>query len=163
LPIPESSSVARKSPSTLYLTNIIILRLDEDTLAECKHDTFAVTECTDTTHYTFCERSRRESCARSLHAGSAAQCHIQPSYLQEVPPVDDCVVIINEAAARVSTNGSPEILVEGTHLVTFERTATINGSEFVNLRKASKQPGIVRSPLLNILNTLYSASLCFTG
>jgi len=130
----------------------IILRLDEDTLAECEYDTFALTGCTDTTHFTFCERSRRESCARSLHAGSAAQCHTQPSHLQEVTPVDDGVVIINEASARVSTDGSPEILVEGTHLVTFERTATINGSQFVNLRKAlSKQPGIVRFPLLIIV------------
>nr|ABQ84941.1 env [Drosophila melanogaster] len=129
-----------------------ILRLDEDTLAECEHDTFAVTGCTDTTHFTFCERSRRETCVRSLHAGNAAQCHTQPSHLREINPVDDGVVIINEAAAHVSTDGSPETLIEGTYLVTFERTATINGSEFVNLRKTlSKQPGIVRSPLLNIV------------
>lgn len=53
--------------------------------------------------------------------------------------VNDGVVIINEAIARVSTDGGPEILIEGTHLVTFEQTATINGSEFVNIRKALKQ------------------------
>lgn len=61
-------------------------------------------------------------------------------------------MIINEAVAHVSTDGSPETLIEGTYLVTFERTATINGSEFVNLRKTlSKQPGIVRSLLLCIV------------
>jgi len=79
------------------------------------HDTFAGTGCTDTTHYTFSERYRREN---------AAQCHTQPRHLQEVTPVDDGV-IINEASARVSTDGSPEILVEGTHLVTIERTETV--------------------------------------
>lgn len=88
----------------------IILRLDEETLAECEDDTFAVTGCTDITHHTFCERCRRDSCVRSLPAGNSAQCHTQPSHLQTITPVDDGVVIINEAAARVSTDGGPEIL-----------------------------------------------------
>lgn len=52
-------------------------------------------------------------------------------------PVDDGVVIINEATARVCSDGGPETLIEGTHLVTFEQTATINGSQFVNLRTAT--------------------------
>jgi len=70
--------------------------------------------------------------------------------LQAITPLD--VVILNEATAHVSTDGGPEILIEGTYLVTFEQTATINGTEFVNIRKAlSKQPGIVRSPLVNII------------
>jgi len=65
--------------------------------------------------------------------------------LQAITPVDDGVVIINEATAH-----GPEILIEGTYLVTFKQKATINGTEFVNIRKAlSKQPGIVRSPLVN--------------
>jgi len=128
----------------------ILLRLDDDTLAECKDDTFAVTGCIETTHHTFCERTRRESCARSLHAGNSAQCHTQPIHLQAITPLD--VVIINEATAHVSTDGGPEILIKGTYLVTFEQTAIINGTEFVNIRKAlSKQPRIVRSPLLHSL------------
>jgi len=129
-----------------------ILRLDEDTLAECEEDTFSVTECVETTHDTFCERSRRDTCARSLHAGNTAQCHTQSNHLRAVMPIDDGIVIINEATARVSTDGGPEVLVKGTHLITFEQSATINGTEFVNLRKAiNKQPGVARSPLLNIV------------
>jgi len=67
-------------------------------------------------------------------------------------PVDDGVVIINEATARNQTNNGAEVLASGTHLVTFKNSATINGTKFVNLRNMqSKQPGIVRSPLLNII------------
>nr|AAA28601.1 ORF3 [Drosophila virilis] len=129
-----------------------ILRLDEDTLAECEKDTFAVTGCTVTTHNTFCERARRETCADSLHAGNIANCHTQPSHLKAIMPVDDGVVVINEATAHVRTDDDAEVTVSGTFLITFERSATINGTEFVNLRKSlSKQPGIVRSPLLNII------------
>lgn len=129
-----------------------ILRLDEDTLAECERDTFAVTGCTVTTHNTFCERARRETCASSLHAGNTANCHTQPSHLNAIMPIDDGVVVINEATARVRTDDGAEVTVSGTFLITFERSAAINGTEFINLRKASsKQPGTVRSPLLNII------------
>jgi len=54
------------------------------------------------------------------------------------------VVIISEAAQRCSSKERTQ--------VTFDRLATINGTEFVNLQKTlRKQPGIVRSPLLNIV------------
>jgi len=67
-------------------------------------------------------------------------------------PIDDGIVIINEAIAHVSTNGGQEVLVKGTHLLTLERSATVNGLEFVNFRKTlDKQPGVVRLPLLNIV------------
>lgn len=54
--------------------------------------------------------------------------------------VDDGIVIINEATARISTGGGPEVFV------------TINGTDFVNLRRTlNKHPGIVKSQLLNIV------------
>jgi len=80
-----------------------------------------------------------------LRAGNTAQCHTQPSHLRAVTPVDDGIVIINKATARVNTDGGTEVLVKGTHLVTFERSATINGTEFVNW------PGLVRSSLMSIV------------
>lgn len=145
---------ARCKKITIYPVshNHTILRLDENSLAECEKDTFAVTECIQTTHISFCERSRRESCATLLYAGSMAQCHTQPSHLKEVMPVDHGVIIINEATARVRTDDSPEVIAKGTHLITFERVAIVNGTEFINERKAmDKIPGIVRSPLLRII------------
>jgi len=139
---------ARCKKITIYPVshNHTILRLDENSLAECEKDTFAVTECTQTTHNSFCERARRESCATLLYSGRMAQCHTQPSHLKEIMLVDHGVLIINVATARIRTDDSPEVIARGTHLVTFERVAIVNGTEFVNEQKAmNKIPGIVNT------------------
>jgi len=130
-----------------------ILQLQDDIIAECKDDVLAVTECTTTTHSTFCKLAAHDTCARALHAGSTALCHSQPSHLDLITYVDDGAIIINESPANISVDDGPEISTTGTHLVTFERLAIINGTKYVNQSEIlSKTPGIAVSPLLNIIS-----------
>lgn len=130
----------------------VALQLSDDTVAECNDDVLAVTECVATTYASVCKFTAQESCARALHAGSAASCRTQPSHLNPITFVDDGVIIINESAAKISTDDGPEVTTNGTHLVTFRSSATINGTRYVNERGImEKAPGIAGSPLLNII------------
>ncbi|KAH8385785.1 hypothetical protein KR093_000349 [Drosophila rubida] len=62
-------------------------------------------------------------------------------------------MIVNDDQAQISIDGGPEIFTNSTHLVVFERAATINGTRYVNQREApNKASGIAGSPLLNIIS-----------
>jgi len=90
---------------------------------------------------------------RGLHAGGIARCKTQASHLSPITLVDDKILIINECPARVSTDDGPEITINGSHLITFERIAFINGTKYSNQREAIKKtPGMAASPLLNIID-----------
>jgi len=129
-----------------------ILQLKENTVAECNSDVLAITDCVPTTYASFCKLATHDTCARGLHAGSTALCETQGSHLSPITLIDDGVIIMNECPAKVSTDDGPEIVTNGSHLITFKRVAFINGTKYSNQREAiRKTPGMAASPLLNII------------
>ena len=69
----------------------------------------------------------QDTIARALRCNGAASCRTQPSPLKSVSQVDG-IIFIYEGTARVSTNDGPEIIMNGTHLVTFRFSSIINGT-----------------------------------
>lgn len=85
----------------------------------CESNILALTECISTIQDTFCKLAHHDTCARSLHAGGTTHCNTQPSHLKVITLIDEGVMIVNESPARISTDDGPELLTNGTHLVTF--------------------------------------------
>lgn len=128
-----------------------MLQIEENVLAECDDGVLAVSDCVSTNLATFCQKAVHDTCARQLHAGGVAICRTQPSNLEPLTIVDDGVIIVNEKFKRITIDDGPTTTVIGTHLITFERKAVINGSVYLNLNYAvDKSPGIAASPLINI-------------
>jgi len=107
-----------------------ILTLQNNIVAECNNDVLAVTECVLTTFASFCKIAAHDTCARGLHAGGIARYKMPASHLSPITLVDDGILIINECPARVSTDDGPGITINGSHLITFERKAFINGTKY---------------------------------
>lgn len=127
------------------------LRIDDNIIAECDGGIYMVENCTASPGASFCRLSSESSCARELHAGGVAHCETQPSNLGPVTYVDDGIVIVNDQPAKVQVDNGTEVWIRGTHLITFDERATINGTSFTNRNNVrSKVPGVARFPLLNI-------------
>ena len=63
---------------------------------------------------------------------------------------DDGIVVVNDALVEVSVDDGPEVFVNGTYLVTFKRTAFINGTKYVNINDYPKRlPQLATSARLN--------------
>ncbi|KAH8385760.1 hypothetical protein KR009_008992 [Drosophila setifemur] len=108
----------------------------------------------------FCKLATQDTCARGLHAGVTAHCETQASHLSPITLVDDGIMIINECPAIVSTDDGPNIETNGTHLITFERLAFVNGTKYLNQRESiRKTAGVAASPLLNIIGHSHVLSM----
>jgi len=128
-----------------------ILRLEDNIIAECNGEIRTVKNCSVTPGATFCQLALRSSCAQELHAGGTAHCEIQQSDLHPFTYVDDGIVILNDRPARVSVDNGTYVHVQGTYLITFIESTTVNETRFVNQDTAQKRaPGVASSPSLNI-------------
>jgi len=148
---PKVKSICKKVLIYPVAHNNTVLQIHDNIVAECEDGVLPVTECATTNYATFCKVSTLETCASGLHSGGTALCHTQPSHLEPLTIVDEGIVIINDQTTRIRIDDGPIITTRGTHLITFERVATINDSTLINYsRVVKKSPGIAASPLLNI-------------
>ncbi|KAH8267405.1 hypothetical protein KR018_008932 [Drosophila ironensis] len=137
-----------------------VLQLRDDVVAECNQGVIAITDCVSTMYGAFFKPATQDTCARGLHAGVTAHCETQASHLSPITLVDDGIRIVNECPAIVSTDDGPNVETNGTHLITFERLAFINGTKYLNRRESiRKTAGVAASPLLNIIGHNYVLSM----
>jgi len=114
-----------------------MLRIENNIIAECQDQIYALENCTATPKTTFCQRSTASSCAKDLHTGGVAHCELQPS--------------INDAAAEVCIDNGTVSWVHGTQLIIFNKWVTVNGTKYINRNSVQNRfPGIAASPLLNV-------------
>jgi len=59
--------------------------------------------------------------------------------LHPVTYVDDGIVIVNDRPARVSVDNGTYVHVQGTYLITFIESTTVNETRFVNQDTAQKR------------------------
>lgn len=148
---PNVKTICKKVMIYPVAHNNTILQVHDNIVAECDDGVLAVTECATTNFATFCKKSAYDTCASGLHSGGSALCHTQPSHLEPITLLDEGIIVVNEVSARVRVDDGPVMTIEGTHLITFERIATINETTYINYNGVvNKSPGIVASPLLNI-------------
>lgn len=139
-----------------------ILRMPDNVIADCDGGTHNLQSCTVSPGATLCRLATETSCAREIHAGGTAHCEIQPSDLEAITEVDEGVIIVNDNPAMIQVDNGTEIRVMGTHLITFNDRARINGTLFVNHNNAqSRVPGIANFPILNITASQDILSLPF--
>lgn len=149
---PKVRAICKKVSGFPVVHNNIVLKLLDNIVAECSEGILAVTDGSPTNFATICRMTQHETCACGLHAGGAVDCQTQPSHLEMIHVVDEGMIIINEQRASVSTDGGPEVKIMGTHLLTFEHQAMVNGTRYVNHNEELRRmPGIAASPLLNII------------
>lgn len=128
-----------------------VLHLTEDVVAECPNGVTAVSSCVRTPTTTFCRETLDRTCAQGLHAGTEAHCGTKDSDLPPVSIIDEGILVVNDALVRVSLDDEPEVSVNGTYLVTFERMAYVNNTKYVNLSSYQKRvPLTAASARLNV-------------
>ncbi len=100
---------------------------------------------------TFGREAVNGTCAQGLHSGIVAHCATRSTDLAPISVIDDGIVVVNDALVEVSVDDGPEVFVNGTYLVTFKRTAFINGTKYVNFNDYPKRlPQLATSARLNV-------------
>lgn len=128
-----------------------ILHLTEDVVAECPNGVTAVSSCVRTPTTTFCRESSEATCAQGLHAGTEAHCGTEDNDLLPISTIDEGILVVNNAIARVSLDDEPEVSINGTFLVTFERVVFVNNTKYVHLNGLQKTvPLTAASSRLNV-------------
>ncbi|KAH8280173.1 hypothetical protein KR054_007456 [Drosophila jambulina] len=131
-----------------------MLQIIDNVIAECSGGIYAIKNCSESPRATFCHLASESSCAKELHAGGVAHCRVQESDLHPITYVDEGIIIINDRSAKVRVDNGTETWTHGTHLITFEKQATINGTLFINHNNTQKRaPGTASLPVLNITAT----------
>lgn len=123
------SVIGEKPLDVLYEANEESTRAISDKIAKVQQTQLA--RCNASRQNKVFE-AQHDTCARGLHAVGAVDCKTQPSQLEMIHVVDEGMIIINEQRASVRTDGGPEVNILGTHLITFEHQAMVNGTRYVN-------------------------------
>ncbi|KAH8288998.1 hypothetical protein KR054_009794 [Drosophila jambulina] len=131
-----------------------MLQIIDSVIAECSGGIYAIKNCSESPRATFCRLASESSCAKELHAGGVAHCRVQESDLHPITYVDEGIIIINDRSAKVRVDNGTETWTRGTHLITFDKQATINDTLFITHNNTQKRaPGTASLPLLNITAT----------
>lgn len=136
-PVPHSGKILQ-----LSITN---------TVADCGNQTYSVHSCQRTLSSSFCKIIRNSTCAQQLIYGTVAHCNTQYNNLEPVIEVDDGIIIINDATVNINESAHRERKINGTYLIAFENSITINGSLFVNKNNVqNRKPGTPTFPMINV-------------
>lgn len=122
-----------------------------NTVADCGTHTYSVGNCQPTLSPTYCRLLQNTSCAQQLVSGVMAHCSTQYNHLSPVMEIDDGIIVISDSVVNVEEDNHEKRTLNGTYLITFNNSVTINGSLYVNRNNVIKRkPGTPTFPLINV-------------
>ncbi len=109
--------------------NTILNLEDSNIFADCGSKTIAINQCEATVSTTFCKTTSTPTCAEQL---TVAQCGTRSSHLNPITEVDEGIIIINDAAMRVTDQEGLNRTITRSYLITYVDRVSLNGTLFIN-------------------------------
>jgi len=127
---------------------------ENNLVADFGKKTFAIHQCDASIGTTLCRKCDSSTCAQELVSGTVAQCSTIPGHLSPITTIDDGILIINDAAAKLQHMAA--------YLVTFDDYVTVNETLFQNhYGLLKKRPAVSMVAHVNITGHKEQLSLPF--